>query len=172
MTALWVVYGCWCAVLCGYDMKIRRLPNALTLGGALVFLLVQYLLHGTFGLAAGFASASVAGLFLVVPWLLRAAGGGDVKMMFAAGAAVGWVGLLDLLILTSLAGVVMACGLLAAGVVSAKRLSHWIQVFLNPKYDRKAGALALPSSADERVRMPFSMAIAIGMMVVLWGAVP
>ena len=172
MTALWVVYGCWCGVLCGYDIISRRLPNALTLGGALVFLLVQFLLHGRVGLAAGFASASVAGVFLVVPWLLRAAGGGDVKMMFAAGAAVGWVGLLDLLVLTSLAGVVMAFGLLSTGMVSATRLSHWVQTLFNPKYDRKAGALALPSSADERVRMPFSMAIAIGMMVVLWGATP
>lgn len=172
MTALWVVYGCWCAVLCGYDMRVRRLPNVLTLGGAMFFLLVQYVLHGTPGLVAAFAAASVAGLFLLVPWRMRAAGGGDVKMMFAAGAAVGWAGLLDLLILTSLAGVVMAFALLSAGVVSSARMSHWMQSLFNPRYDRKAGAATLPSREDERVRMPFSMAIAIGMMTALWVGVP
>ncbi len=168
MTALLVVYCLWCAVLCGYDLNIRRLPNVLTLGGAFGFLLVQYLLYGAPGLVAAFAAASVAGLFLVLPWLMRAAGGGDVKMMFAAGAAVGWGGLLDLLILTSLAGMVMAITLLAAGAVSSVRVSHFIQSILNPWYDRKAGSATLPSRVDERVRMPFSMAIAIGMMTTLW----
>ncbi len=167
MTYLWPIYITWSALLCWHDVRERRLPNVWTLGGAVLFLVLQYLQRGLPGMASGVGAGMVAGLFLLVPWLIRAAGGGDVKMMLAAGAAVGWPGLVSLLVLSSLAGLVMATVMLMAGAVNPARLKHLAHCAFNPRYDRRAGAAALPSVQDERVRIPYSLAIAMGMLVTL-----
>ena len=87
----------WAGVLAFYDFRWRTLPNWLTIGGAILFLGVRFVTGGVGSLTSGVAAGSVAGAFLLVPFLLRGAGGGDVKMLFAAGAMAGWSRLLLLL---------------------------------------------------------------------------
>ncbi len=158
----------WLGVLCWFDCKYRRLPNYLTLGmaaGALVWRLgygrLPMFMDGVYG---GLA----AGLFLLIPFLLRGAGGGDLKMLFAAGCFCGLHRIALLLFCTSAAGFVMAVGMLLAGKVDGSRLKHWGRCIFDWRYDRKAGREALPSKTDERVRLPFGVAIAIGMWITLF----
>jgi len=115
----------------------------------------------------GVAAAAGAGAFLLVPFLLHGAGGGDVKMMFAAGAITGWSALLPLLWYTSLAGVVFGLLMLTAGRLDGARLKHLVRSVFDWRYDRKAAAVGLPPKDSERVRIPFSIPIAIGMAVAL-----
>lgn len=81
----------WCLLLSVYDVRERRLPNWLTVPGALVVLVVA-------ALSGRFAVALVGGLLLLVPYLLvhlvspRALGAGDVKLAFGLGAATGLAG--------------------------------------------------------------------------------
>lgn len=154
----------WAAVLCAHDLRHRRLPNAVTLGGTAGFLAFHLGFSGVEGLVSGFAAAVIAGGFLLVPWLVRAAGGGDVKMLAGAGAAVGAGAVLPLLLYTSLAGVVVAVGWMAAGAVNPARLRHGLRCLVDPRYDRKAASAALPTRENPSVRVPFSLAIALGLV--------
>jgi len=157
----------WLAVLCWYDCKLRRLPNVLTLGmiGAA---LVWRLGYGGIPLALnGLAGGTVAMLFLLIPFLLRGAGGGDVKMLAAAGCICGVGRIAMLLFFTSVAGVILAIVMLIAGKADASRLKHWARCIFDWKYDRKAGRENLPPRTDEKVRLPFGVAIAGGFWLTL-----
>ncbi len=158
---------CWALALSVLDWRQRRLPNLLTLGGGACFLVYRLVFGGVPLLIDGFAAGIVAGLFLLVPFLLRGAGGGDVKMLFAAGIIVGWNALLPLLWYTSLAGVVLGSAMLTAGRLDGARLRHGLRSLFDWRYDRKVGANQLPPKESDAVRVPFSLAITAGMMVAL-----
>ncbi|MEV6276482.1 prepilin peptidase [Nocardia sp. NPDC051832] len=78
----------WCAVLSGWDLRQRRLPNALT--GLLVLGVLGYAL-----LTTQFSAAVAGALLLAGPYLLvhlvrpDALGAGDVKLAAGLGAAAG-----------------------------------------------------------------------------------
>ena len=157
----------WAARLSWQDCRTRLLPNAWTLGGAAVALVFRIGYGGWPLFLDGFAAAAVAGGFLLLPFLMRGAGGGDVKMLFAAGAVVGWARLFTLLWATSLAGVAMAVGMLLLGRLEGARLRHALRCAFDWRYDRQAGAAALPPKDAARYRVPFSVPIAVGLLVAL-----
>jgi len=157
----------WAGYLSWGDCRSRTLPNLWTVGGAAVALVFRAGFGGLPMLVDGFAAACVAGAFLLIPFLLRGAGGGDVKMLFAAGAVVGWNGLFELLWVTSLAGLVMAAVMLIAGELDPSRLKHYVRSAFDWRYDRRAGAAALPPKDAARFRVPFSVPIATGLLAAM-----
>ena len=162
-----VLGSVWGIALSYCDIRWRVLPNWLTLGGAAVALVGRFGFGGWPLLVDGFAAAAVAGCFLLIPFLARGAGGGDVKMLFAAGAIAGWERLFTMLWVTSLAGVVMGVLMLAAGSLDGSRLRHFARCAFDWRYDRKAGALALAPKDASRCRIPFSVPVAVGLFVAL-----
>ena len=119
----------WAGTLSAFDLTRRRLPNALTLGGAAV------ILAGAIGSGRGvpalLGAAALGGLYLVVhlsnPCGL---GAGDVKLAFAVGGLTGALGLpvwalaaLGAPLLTAAAGVV-AVTIRLAGGQSGATLPH------------------------------------------------
>jgi prepilin peptidase CpaA len=164
---MWAAVAVWAAVLSWKDCRTRRLPNAWTLGGAAAALVFRWGYGGFPLFLDGFAAAAVGGAFLLVPFLMRGAGGGDVKMLFAAGAVAGWGRLLPMLWVTSLAGVVMGLVMLAFGRLDGARLRHFARCAVDWRYDRAAGAAALPPKESARYRVPFSVPIAVGLIVAL-----
>jgi Flp pilus assembly protein protease CpaA len=157
----------WAACLSWQDCRTRRLPNVWTVGGAAAALVFRLGYGGWPYAVDGFAAAAVAGAFLLVPFLLKGAGGGDVKMLFAAGAMVGWSRVFALLWATSLAGLVMGLALLALGHLDGARVAHLLRCACDWRYDREAGAARLPPKDAARARIPFSVPIAVG-LVVAW----
>jgi len=157
----------WLAALCWYDCKYRRLPNLLTLG------MVGCALVWRFGFGHlplfrdGLYGGLAAGLFLLIPFLLGGAGGGDLKMLMAAGCLCGLRRVPLLLFSTAAAGFAMAVVMLLAGRADASRLKHWARCIFDWRYDRKAGRENLPPKSDEKVRLPFGVAIAIGTWLTL-----
>ena len=82
----------WMAVLSGYDIRQRRLPNWLTLPGGVVILLGG--LVAGHGLAAGAGAAALAGMYLLVHLSAPAAmGAGDVKLAIGLGGLTGCFGI-------------------------------------------------------------------------------
>jgi Flp pilus assembly protein protease CpaA len=158
----------WAGVLCWFDCKERRLPNWLTLGGAGVALVWRLGYGDDIHLfLQGFVAATAAGLFLLLPFLMRGAGGGDVKMLFAAGAIVGLARVLMMIVVTSLAGVLLGVVMLLTGRLDGARLKHYLRCLFDWRYDRKAGAALLPPRESEKVRIPFSIPIAAGMVAAM-----
>jgi len=170
MAGLFIVFGLaagWAGVLSWLDWTTRRLPNWLTVGGAAVALVTR-LGYGGWPLALdGFAAGAVAGAFLLLPFLMRGAGGGDVKMLFAAGIIAGWGRVLYLLWYTSLAGLALGIGMLVFGRLDGTRMKHAVRCAVDWRYDRKAGAATLPPKESDKVRVLFSLAIAVGLIAAL-----
>ncbi len=157
----------WLLALCWSDCKYRRLPNYLTLGMMAVVLIWRLGYGGLPLFLDGLYGGLACALFLLIPFLLRGAGGGDLKMLSAVGCMVGLRRIPMLLFCTSAAGFVMAVVMLIAGKVDGSRLKHWGRCIFDWRYDRKAGREALPPKTDERVRLPFGVAIAIGLWLTL-----
>jgi prepilin peptidase CpaA len=94
-----------------YDVRYRRIPNWLTLGGVLAGMLLNaFLFHGPGGWfgVQGLVS-SVMGLIVafgiyVFLYALHAMGAGDVKLMGAVGAIVGWVNWFWIFLATAILG--------------------------------------------------------------------
>lgn len=157
----------WLAVLCVKDWKTRRLPNVLTLGGLAAGLAFDFGWAGVAGLIDGLKAAGVCALFLLLPFLVRAAGAGDLKMLAACGAFAGMRGVLPLLLYVSFAGFFVALAMIVARRAGAARLKHAFRSLFDWRYDRAAGRAALPPKEDEAGRVPFGLAIAIGMLVLM-----
>jgi prepilin peptidase CpaA len=90
-----------------FDIRTRRIPNALTLTG----LLVGLLLRAPFGLPAvadGVLGAGFGFLIAVPLFALGAFGGGDTKFLIALGAFLGGSRLLGALLVIALVGGVLA----------------------------------------------------------------
>jgi leader peptidase (prepilin peptidase)/N-methyltransferase len=100
------------AALCVFDVRDRRLPNGLTLPGAVVILLAAALAGR--GMPALAGAAALAGVYLLVHLLGPAGmGAGDVKLAIGLGALAGCFGVgvwflaaLAAPLLTALCGVV------------------------------------------------------------------
>ena len=98
------------------DLKHRRIPNSVTIpaliGGILFHTVPAVGGKGmTFALAGGLAGILVA----LVPYAMGGMGGGDVKLITAAGAWMGIEGLVGLLIFAAMAGGVMALAMVFRG---------------------------------------------------------
>jgi leader peptidase (prepilin peptidase)/N-methyltransferase len=91
----------WLVMLCVYDIRERRLPNALTLPGAAVILGVAAAAGR--GMPALLGGVALFAVYLLVHLVAPAAmGAGDVKLALGVGALTGAFGI-DVWILAALA---------------------------------------------------------------------
>ena len=111
-----LVVVCWAVALSVVDLRQRRLPNALTIPGAVV-IPVGAAVAGR-GLPALLGGLGLAGLYLLVHLMAPAAmGAGDVKLALGLGALTGAFGIgvwalaaLGAQVLTTVAGLVRGRG--------------------------------------------------------------
>jgi prepilin peptidase CpaA len=96
------------------DLKARRIPNWLVLAGVVAGFGLNAALGGWSGVAAAGLGFGLALLIYVPLFILRAMGGGDVKLMAAIGCMAGPNNWFTIFILASIAGAVYAVFLLVA----------------------------------------------------------
>lgn len=150
------------------DMRSHRIPNALTIGAATVALLFHAMAPGGLGVSAGVAGL-IVGLALFFPlFALGAMGAGDVKLMAALGAWMGWQPIVFIALYGAVAG-----GALALVVAARHRytrtaatnvrtlLTHWWLVGIKP-----LPALTLESGTA--MRLPYAFPILAGVVVTIW----
>lgn len=136
------------------DCRSRRIPNVLSVALCLAGLAGGAVLHGMAGLGASLAGLA-AGFAAFFPfWLLGGFGAGDVKLMAAVGAVLGWP-----LIVPAVAWTLV----IGAGMGLAYALWHLA------REQRSLGAAAAvmvqsprAALAVARVRFPYALAIAAG----------
>lgn len=168
MTTHWMAGGAviLCCAASWWDLRTRRIPNALTLPA----LVIALCLHSAFGAGQGLLlslqGAFVAGLIVLPGYLLRFTGAGDVKLLMAVGAFLSFPLALKAALASLLVGGVI--GLFTAlrydrlGEVLARSvgLARWIAA-------RAAGAPA-SKPATSSLRVPFGVAIALATTVTLF----
>lgn len=165
----------WLIWLSVSDFRKRELPNSLTLGGAAVMAVIALAVNVNY-LLGSLLTAFLVSLFLLLPFFLRAAGAGDVKMLFAAGLIAGPGCTLNLILLVSLAGLILAAVMLCLKQVDPARLKHFLRSLFDYRYDRAEGRKNLPPKDSENSRVPFGAAIAAGLwcnlviqLIYTWG---
>jgi prepilin peptidase CpaA len=154
--------------MAGCDLKTRRIPNYLTLGGALGGLIFQLGYHGLPGLMDGLSGWGLGFILLLGPYLLGGLGAGDVKASAALGAWLGPWRAVTLFVYMGLSGglVVLAVLLwqrrLWSGIKEGGNfLLNWL---LCRPFDSKPPA---PASVT-RATFPYGVAMAMGMAVLCW----
>lgn len=156
------------ALGCAFDLRSRRIPNALTFaaaGAALAF----HAAHGGVGAVGLSAAGWLAGaLIFIVPFALRGLGGGDVKLLAALGA---WIGPSDVLWVALYTGV--AGGALAIAVaLGAGYLRRAVQnIWMLCCHWSVAGLRALPELTLESSSAPklaYALPILCGTVVMTW----
>lgn len=88
-------------------------------------------------------------------------------MLFAVGCVMGLRQAPAVILFTSLAGLILMAVMVIWGHTDSRRLKHYVRSLVDWRYDRKAGAAALPPKSTEKCRVPFGVAIAVGTWVAL-----
>ncbi|MBI3947750.1 MAG: prepilin peptidase [Armatimonadetes bacterium] len=101
------------AVAVAFDVRSRRVPNAVTVPAAALGLALRGILLGREGIGDGLGGLAV-GLCLLLPvWTAGGVGAGDVKLLGAVGAVCGTRFVVWTMLLGAIAGGVMALAALA-----------------------------------------------------------
>ena len=152
----------------GWDIRTRRIPNALTLGFALAALVVHVTLEGAPG-AINTVAGWAAGLALFLPlFILGGMGAGDVKLLAAIGAWLGPVNAVETALAAGVIGGVLALGLALTRSYASQAFANIWTLLL---YWRAAGIRPHPTLTLERhdgPRLAYAVPISIGAMVAVW----
>ncbi|MBI1899001.1 MAG: prepilin peptidase [Acidobacteria bacterium] len=146
------------------DWRSRRIPNWLVAPALAAGFAVNGILFGWGGLAEAAKGAGVAMLVYIPLYLIRAMGGGDVKLMLAVGSLAGPRHWLVIFVLTAILGGVIAILVLATrGAVRNALRNVWhivaSLVLLRAPYTSKP---ELDIADPKAITLPHGVAIALG----------
>jgi len=155
-----------------YDVRERRIPNKVTLTGAALGLLINGCLFGGSGLLESLKGFGAGIGLLLLPFMLGAMGGGDVKMLGMVGALKGVSFVIGVVLYTALAGGVIALVLLLKDgefLHTMKRIGwlfrSWFSMVLS---GLGVAELQLPEQkAMKSFSMPYGVAIFVGVLAAL-----
>ncbi len=153
-----------------YDIRFRRIPNWLTLSGVVAGVAMNtFLYNGWQGLILSLAGLGTAFAAYFVLYLLRGMGAGDVKLMAAIGAMVGFRAWFGIFMITAIVG-----GIAAIVVVALRgrfRKTMWNVGFILSEMKRGRPAYVSNEELDVRspkaVGLPHGAVIAVGTLVFL-----
>jgi len=156
LTALMVAAAC-------FDVRSRRIPNALTLSGFGVALALR-LVDGPGAGIDGVTGAILAFVLCLPFWVLGVLGGGDAKLLMALGGFTGPRDLLPaLLVIASLGGILGAADAMRKGILlpvlynCGDILKHWATL------GRRGHNRSLATTGA--LAIPYGVAIALGSLV-------
>ncbi len=139
-------------VACYTDVRRRRVPNLLTYG-ATAAIVVSTMPHGFVATLASLGSAIVVVFVGSVIFGLGWLGGGDVKLLAAGAAAIGFPAFLIVLLYVAVVGGVIA-------VIYGLREGRLRAVVTNVAMSAAAGVNVTPAPHSRRI--PYALAICAG----------
>ena len=183
MDIFWTTLILLTLLLCAVttDLRSRRIPNTLVLTGTTLALAAHALVMGHDGVPlagpdwwaplAGLAT----GLLVLMPlYLMRALGGGDVKLMATVGAFVGAPTVLAAALYTLLAGGVLSLTVMFAKGVAAHTLTNlrfllteWMAWALRLRSAPQATPFEFRPLQTTAARLPYALAITAGTVAAL-----
>lgn len=156
------------AVACLTDLRGRRIPNAVTFGGAALAILAALLTRGPSGLLESVAGWLVGCAVFFPFFALGGLGAGDVKLLAAIGAWLGPAGAFWTAIYGGLAGGPLAIGAaLYRNYLGQSLMNLWLLL----TFWRTAGLRPMPSLTLQSAagpRLPYALPITAGAVLVIW----
>jgi len=149
-----------------WDLRYRRVPNAITGFVFLSAIVVRAIDQGALAALSGVGVAALVLAALYRPWSMGGLGGGDVKLAAATGAWVGFSQLPWFALSTALAGGVVAAVCYALARPSARadiRANLTLAVLHNE-------LPPVPSHRAGHISIPYALAIACGAVAAVWSA--
>jgi len=155
--------GIVCALAAAaWDLLRGRIPNQLTYGAIILGLAVRAYVGGWRGTLDGFLGGLLGGGIFLIFFLVRGMGAGDVKLMTAVGCLAGVQQLLVIMLVSALAGGVLALGYMffhRRGARTVRNLGALL------RYHLAFGLRPHPEISlqnPEVIRIPYAVAIAAG----------
>lgn len=165
-----VSVGTLLALACITDLRMRRIPNVLTLSAAGLALLFHLVAGGPS--AAGWSLAGwVVGVLLFLPmFALRGMGAGDVKLLAAVGAWLGPTQVAIAALATSIVGGVIAIAVALGYGYLRQALSNLYLLLLHWRVVGVRPLEQVTLHGTKGPRLAYAIPIAIGTVVTLWRA--
>ncbi len=160
MLVLLVLTAAW------YDVRFRKIPNWLNVGG-LLFALVFGGLQGIGSLKLACLGALCALAVYIPLYLLRGMGAGDVKLMVAIGALTGPGNWIMIFLLTAILGGV-ASAILVVYRRAGRQTFHNVAIIVDDLIHGRAPAQRTPEfdiRNKKALRLPHGAAIAAGCLL-------
>ncbi|MGC2300686.1 MAG: A24 family peptidase [Acidobacteriaceae bacterium] len=158
-----------CAVIGSvFDVRSRRIPNFITLPGILLGLLLHFAFGGWKQLGLAALAGLICGVLFLIFWLAGGMGAGDVKLMTAVAAIAGMPLVPWLLILTALAGGVMALGLALWRGKLKETIRNVGALALHHRIEGLAPHPQLNLANARTLRLPYALAVAAGTATTLF----
>jgi prepilin peptidase CpaA len=110
-----IAFTAMMAAAAGFDLWKRRIPNALTVAVLIGGLFARGVTGGFASLGSALVGAGLGLAIMLLPFTLRWIGGGDVKLIAAAGAWLGPIGVIEMIVLGLAGGGAIALAVLAVG---------------------------------------------------------
>jgi prepilin peptidase CpaA len=143
------------------ELKESRIPNWLTLTSMALGLLIAYLNHA---LPSSLAGLAIGFGFLFIFYVFGGVGGGDVKLMGAAGALMGLEMTKPALFYTTFIGALIAIMMFIWRKDFWQRMGMGLQTLAFWQKRDKSQVVPLPA-----IKVPYGIAIAIGCVLALLG---
>ncbi len=160
MPIVWISLPFILAFACYGEIRERRIPNWLTLGSIALGVGAAGIEGGLDGLAESALGLAIAGGLFLPFCLLGVVGGGDMKLMAAVGAIVGWPMALRVVCNTCIAGGLIAIAIMAWNGVLLTTLANVFRIMAG--MPRKTRGLRNPPM------VPYALAITLGTLIAVF----
>jgi prepilin peptidase CpaA len=148
-----------------YDVRYRRIPNWISVSGAAIGLALNtFLYSGVPGLVFSLKGLALGfGVYFLL-YAIRAMGAGDVKLMGAVGALVGWEDWFGIFLVTAILGGVLALIVVVARGRVKKTFWNVGYIFGEMRHGRPAyiNREELDVKNPKSVGLPHGAVIAVG----------
>lgn len=167
-----------------FDVKEKRIPNFLTFPVMLIGLILNIIMNGLNGIMFSFFGFIVGLAIFFIPFVLGLMGAGDVKLMAAIGALMGWRFTVLSILFSAIAGIIVVFVYL---IYKKKLFSYFRKYFIfivetilnyiyfsdknivGNKLKEFAYSNEIESKKNEKLYVPYGLAIALGTLFVLSG---
>lgn len=153
---------------CAYDLRTRRIPNAITFGAALLAFVHAFATSGGSGLGLSIAGWAIGCALFLPLFIVRGLGAGDVKFLAALGAWFGPADLFTVIYYTAIAGGVMALVVvLRSGYLKSALANVWL-LLCHWRITGFTAHAEISLDNPRAPRLPYGIAIAAGALTTIW----